>query len=102
MEQKEKYLFYQEDSDDSMLDIGAGFRMKKISDKHIEIYSFIGFYKTVELKEQIDTRLLVVELVKQHNVKKNCGQFWPANVIIFSNLYEPALLPGSDDHRLRS
>lgn len=71
MEQKEKYLFSQEDIDQSMLDIGAGFRLKKISDKHIEIHSPIGFYKTVEIKEQIDARLLVVELINQHNVKKN-------------------------------
>lgn len=71
MEQKEKQLFPQVDMDENMIHIGAGFSLKRISDKHILIYSPLGFYKAVELKEQIDTRLLVIELVNQHNIKKN-------------------------------
>jgi hypothetical protein len=71
MEKKEKHLFSNEDSELSGVVIGAGFRLKKINDKLIVIYYPTGFQKSVGIKNQIDLRLLVVELVNTHNVTKN-------------------------------
>ena len=66
-----KILFSQEEELKDMMDIGAGFALKKVSQIHIEIYSPNGFYKAVELKPQINKRLLVVELVNKHGVSKS-------------------------------
>lgn len=72
MKQTNNILFPQREEEfKDMVDIGAGFALKKVSQIHIEIYSPNGFYKAVELKTQITKRLLVVELVNKHRVRKS-------------------------------
>jgi len=71
MKQKNKSLFSQDEECKNMMDIGSGFALKRIGKIHVEIYSPRGFYKAIELKPQVNKRLLVVEMINKHGVRKS-------------------------------